>query len=153
MKEETLKKLILVAQKEMPTLLVDTENASTHHALQPLCARMIKIMNLIMRALIENEAEKKGVSPIVVVAPSPAPAAVVRGTVATTPTPSHLELPDLDAPPRPSVPGAIGLPPDAPFQPGITNAFVTPRGTKVVKPDGAVEDATLPPPSHDVEIK
>jgi hypothetical protein len=155
MKEETLKKLILVAQREMPTLLVDTENASTHHALQPLCARMIKIMNIIIRGLVENEAEKKGVTPVVVAAPAPSPAVVSHKTAAPAPAPSPLtmpDLPDLVASPRPSVPAAIGLPPDAPFQPGVTNAFVTPQGTKVVKPDGAVEDATLPPPTRDVEV-
>jgi hypothetical protein len=152
MKKETFDKLVTAARRDLPTLKTDAANASTHHALMPVVEKTIVIQSLIIRALVENEIESQAkIAPEARVASPTPPAPVVVKAVVTSPAvvPDPV-LPDLEAP-RAVVPPVAGLPPDVPFVPGATNAFVTPQGTKIVQPDGTVEEPALPP-AQDVRV-
>lgn len=134
-----LQELIRLAQAEMASLQFDLQNASTHFSLQAATQRMFNVMiNLLYFAVEEAYQEPASAQP----APAPAPVPVSRPVAAVATLPMLPPAP-LVGMPSPSSAPTMGLPPDAPIQPGITNVFVTPQGTQVVAASGA--SATLPP--------
>lgn len=138
-----LHELIRQARTELPSLQFDLQNASTHFSLQGASQRLFNLTAQLLYYVIEEALPQTAQS-----APSPTPPAVRAQAPIPMSHPVSTSAPMLPPVPlvgipSPSAAPAMGLPPDAPVQPGITNVFVTPQGTQVVAASGA--SAVLPP--------
>jgi hypothetical protein len=145
-----LRELVDFAQREVPLLKADLQNASTQYALQATCQRMFDILTYMLHHAI-HAAYENGSAPAAAPAPAPAPpppvAAPVQQAPAFTqpagmprlPPPSLISQPVAGAPSDPTMA-------DIPFQPGVANVIITAQGTKVVSPTGAT--SMVPPGEH-----
>lgn len=145
-----LRELVDFAQREVPLLQSDLQNASTQYALQATCQRMFNIMTYMLHHAI-HAAYEDGSVPAAPPAPAPAPPPPVAAPVPQAPVYTHpAGLPRLPAPSVITQPVA-GQPhdpsmPDVPLQAGVTNVIITAQGTKVVSPTGAT--SMVPPGEH-----
>jgi len=153
MSQKYLRELIDFAQREIPTLQYDFQQASTLYSLQSACQRQFNILTHMLHHII-YAAYENGVAPT---AP-PTPVAQVLAPVVAPPPPAHITapmiapaLPPPSAIPQPALSPAADLAgtPNVDVQPGVTNVIITPHGTRVVAPTGA---ATVLPPGEHVDI-
>jgi hypothetical protein len=161
MSQKYLRELIDFAQKEMPLLKNDLQNASTQYSLQAATQRLFNVLNYLLQHAIYSAYEAQSpegpaAAPVAPVAPAP----VVQPPVPTAPTEQHF-APVHHTPTRPATPGslpvlppptAISQPtlapsqlsgmPEVTIQPGVANVVITAQGTRVIAPSGVA--TTLP---------
>jgi hypothetical protein len=137
MSQMYLRELVAFAQKEIPDLSSDLQNASTLYALQATTQRLFNLTTYMLHHII-HAAYESGSGPVAppappapVVAPSP-PAPVFASTsgMPQLPPPTTITQP---------VPGPSVIPgmPEVSIQPGVTNVVITAQGTQVIAPSGA----------------
>lgn len=135
-----LKRLVKIAQEEIPTLQADATNAAGPFQLREVCLKLLDITHYLLLHAIEDAASKtQPAAGIPAIPPRPAPPPPPpRPPVAAPPLDvSRLPQPlDVAQPAAVPAPSSSMLPGDVPVQPGITNAFITPQGTTVVNPRG-----------------
>lgn len=142
MSQKYLRELVDFAQKEIPLLNNDFQNASTLYALQAASQRLFNLTTYMLHHLI-HAAYEGGSSPAAPPAPPAPPAPVVAPTppapafVAPSGMP-RLPSPSLISQPVPVAATNIPGSPELNIQPGVTNVVITQQGTKVVSADGAI---------------
>ena len=142
MSNKYLRELVDFAQREVPLLNTDLQNASTQYALQSTCQRMFNIMTYMLHHVIHAAYEDGAIPPA---PPAPAPAPPPPPVVAPVPqAPAFTQPAGMPRLPPPTVitQPMAGQPhdpsmPDVPLQTGVTNVIITPQGTKVVSPNGS----------------
>lgn len=149
MSQKYLKELIEFAQREMPSLQSDLQNASTQYSLQAATQRLFNVTTFMLHNLIHAACEPVAGSP----APAPAPAPVVAPVIAPVAVAAPVTPSGLPSLPRPGVitqpsPAVSSSPdmPDVPIEPGVANVIITSHGTKVISPSGVT--TTVPPGEH-----
>jgi hypothetical protein len=154
MSKQYLRELVDFAQREIPLLNYDFQNASTHMTLQAATQRLFNVTTYMLHHLI-HAAYEEGGTPAAAPAPAPAPVAPpVRVAPPAPVAPSPAGFPRLPSPSPISQPAANATAvegyPEATVQPGVTNVIITAQGTRVVAPSGA---ASVVPPGEHVSLE
>ena len=143
-----LRELIEFAQKEVPLLGNDFQNASTQYSLQACCQRLFNLTTYMLHHIVHAACEGGSVA-----TEAPAPAAPPSPVVVPSQQPPT-GMPRLPPPNTISqpIPGATSIPgiPDVPIQPGVTNVVITAQGTQVIAPSG---QTSMVPPGEPVGIE
>jgi hypothetical protein len=153
-----LRELVDFAQKEIPLLQNDLQNASTLYTLQSATQRLFNVTTYMLHHIVHAayESGSAPATPVAPPAPPPAPPAPVLAPAQQAPSqvapafavPAGMpRLPAPNAIPQPTPGSAANSDPNGPnVTPGVTNVIITPQGTQVVSPTGVT--AVVPPGEH-----
>lgn len=155
MSTKYLRELVDFAQKELPQLGYELQNASTVYALQAATQRLYNVTTYMLHHIVHAAYEQGGAPAAPPAPPAPAPVAVPVPPAPVFVAPSvqtglpALPPPSLITQPIPGAQSTITTAGDVPSTPGVANVIITPQGTKVVAPSGV---ATMVPPGEPVGL-